>query len=173
MVLVLFTALRGDFVNAYADENSLRWVMWWQRSNTPPQSGPVFEATKVSREILMFQLMVVDLVIGDVPETLKAMETTNCKLPDRLELLQGEWRKRKQSTGSWSDYFKNIGSAQPKFGSTAEWINDCAKRAAAKGPKYGGGKGSGGKGGNSSSSAGGKGGKGDGRGKGGWQARGW
>jgi len=185
MVLVLFTVLQGhrgcpprlEFINAYADENSLRWVMWWQRSNTPPQSGPVFEATKVSREILMFQLMVVDLIIGDVPETLNAMEATNCKLPDRLELLQAEWRKRKQSTASWSDYFKNIGSTQPKFGTTAEWINDCARRAAVKGPKYGGEKGAAGKGGGSSS-AGGKGGKRDGRGKGGWQAgcgqvRGW
>merc|ERR1719400_1450195 len=149
MILVLFTSMQGydkcpsrdAFINAYADENSLRWVMWWQRSNTPAQSAPVFEATKVSREICMFQMMVVDLIIGDVPETLKAMEETNCKLPDRLELLQGEWRKRKQSTASWSDYFKNIGSAQPKFGSTAEWINDCARRAAVKGPKYGGGKG--------------------------------
>merc|ERR1711981_868157 len=37
-LLVLFTVLQGhagcpmrqDFINAYADENSVRWVMWWQ-----------------------------------------------------------------------------------------------------------------------------------------------
>merc|ERR1719461_314247 len=86
----------------------------------------------------MFQLMVVDLVIGDVPKTLKAMEATNCKLPDRLERLQVEWRKRKQTTSIWSEYFKNIGAEQPKTASVDAWIEACVARAAAKGPKYGG-----------------------------------
>merc|ERR1712187_178322 len=57
MVLVLFTVLQGHkgcpsretFINAYLDENSLRWVMWWQRSGTSPEVRPVFQATKVSR----------------------------------------------------------------------------------------------------------------------------
>merc|ERR1719174_3638880 len=39
-LLVLFTVLQGheacpsrqDFINAYSDENSLRWVMWWKRT---------------------------------------------------------------------------------------------------------------------------------------------
>jgi len=176
MILVLFTVLQGHrgcpdraaFIKAYADENSLRWVMWWQRSSTPAKSGPVFEATKVSREICMFQLMVVDLVIGDVPETLKAMEATNCKLPDRLERLQVEWRKRKQTTSIWSEYFKNIGAEQPKTASVDAWIEACVARAAAKGPKYGG---AGSKGGGAAGAKGG--GKGGGRGKGGWQGRGW
>ena len=78
-LLVLFTVLQGDkscpsreeFLQHYADENSLRWVMWWQRSNTPPQGAPVFQATQVSREILMFQMTVIEVVIGDVPTTLK------------------------------------------------------------------------------------------------------
>ncbi len=78
-LLVLFTVLQGDqscpkreeFLNHYADENSLRWVMWWQRSGTAPEAVPVFQATQVSREILMFQLTVVEVVIGDVPKTLQ------------------------------------------------------------------------------------------------------
>merc|ERR1719382_2420649 len=100
MLLVLYTVLQGHsgcpsreaFIKSYADENSLRWVMWWQRAGTPAESSPVFVATKVSREILMFQLMVVDLIIGEVGETLKEVEATNCKLPERLEKLQRHWR---------------------------------------------------------------------------------
>jgi len=166
-LLVLWTVLqdsddcpkRQDFINAYADENSLRWVMWWQRSGAKPEGPAVFEATKVSREILMFQMMVVDVVIGDVPETLKEMEATNCKLPARLELLQGRWREQKQAIGGWAAYFSCIGAARPREASTNEWIANCVRRAAAMGPKYGGAKGDGkgsGKGG----------GKGYGKGKG-------
>lgn len=179
MILVLYTALQGysgcptrqAFINAYADENSLRWVMWWQRSGTAPESAPVFQATKVSREICMFQMMVVDLVIGNVPETLQAMEATNCKLPERLELLQREWRARKQSTDTWAAYFKHIGAVQPQFSSTGEWITECARRAAGKGPKYGGAKGAGRGGESSGQGKGGKGGKGGGKGH--VKARGW
>jgi len=150
-LLVLWTVLQGyddcpkreDFINAYADENSVRWVMWWQRSGTAPEGAPVFQATRVSREILMFQMMVVDVVIGDVPETLREMEATNCKLPTRLDKLQQQWRERKQAIGDWGAYFSCIGAARPAFGSTAEWIASCVTRAAEKGPKYGGAKGEG------------------------------
>lgn len=45
---------------------------------------PVFQATKVSRDILMFQMMVVDIFIGDIGQMLKEIEATNYKLPDRL-----------------------------------------------------------------------------------------
>ncbi|CAE7263204.1 UBC6 [Symbiodinium natans] len=160
-LLVLFTVMQGypacpardDFISTYADENSLRWVMWWQRSGTPPDGGAVFQATKVSREILMFQMAVVDIVIGDVAKTLSDMEETNCKLPERLEHLQAEWRKRKESVGDWTAYYNCIGAARPSFPSTGEWIASCVRRAAAeKGPKYG--------------SGGGKGEKGKGKGKG-------
>jgi len=150
-LLVCFTVLQGypacpkrqDFINTYSDENSVRWVMWWQRSGTKPEGSPVFQATKVSREILMFQMMVVDVVVGDVAVTLKEMEATNCKLPARLEQLQAQWRERKQSIGDWAAYFACIGAARPAVSSTAEWIADCVRRAAQKGPKYGGGKGDG------------------------------
>lgn len=163
-LLVLFTVLQGDkscpsreeFLQHYADENSLRWVMWWQRSNTPPQGAPVFQATQVSREILMFQMTVIEVVIGDVPTTLKEMELTNCKLPERLERLQQEWRQRKASVKDWGAYFRSLGVAQPAFGSTGEWIASCVRRAEAKGPKYGGNAGNGGNG------------KGKGKGKGKW-----
>jgi len=155
VLLVLFTVMQGykacpsreAFITAYADENSLRWVMWWQRSGTKPEGVPVFQATKVSREILMFQMAVVDIVIGDVAKTLPEMEDTNCKLPDRLERLQVEWRKRKESVADWAAYYRCIGAARPDFGSTAQWIASCVRRAAEKGPKYGsGGKGDKGKG---------------------------
>eukprot|EP00913_Durusdinium_trenchii_P015937 g14976.t1 len=119
-LLVHFTVLQGydscpsreDFLTPYADENSLRWVMWWQRVNTPPQGAPVFQATQVSREILMFQMLVIDLVLSNIPETLQQMEATNCKLPDRLERLQSSWRERKTSVKDWSAYFRCINVEQ-------------------------------------------------------------
>jgi hypothetical protein len=153
-LLVLFTVLQGheacpsrqDFINAYSDENSLRWVMWWKRAGARPENVPVFNATQVSREILMFQMMVVDVVIGDVPETLKLMESTNCRLPERLEALQSQWRQRKQSVVDWPGYFASIGAAKPAFGNCNLWIADCVSRAESMGPKYADGKGPKGKG---------------------------
>merc|ERR1740138_1670527 len=163
-LLVFYTAFQGHrgcpardaFINAYADENSLRWVMWWQRAGTKPEPVPVFQATQVSREICMFQMLVVDTIIADVGSTLKEMEVTNCKLPERLEKLQTQWRQRKASTDTWASYYGHIGAAQPAFASTDAWIVDCVRKASTKGPKYGGAKGEGK----------GNGGKGDGRSKG-------
>jgi len=151
VVLVLFTVYQGcescparqDFVDAYLDENSLRWVMWWQRAGARPEGSPVFEATKVSREICMFQLMVVDIVIGDVQSLLEEVETSNCKLPKRLERLQVKWREVKASTDSWGKYFSCISATRPAFPSTNDWIANSVERAASKGPKYGGDKGKG------------------------------
>jgi len=165
VALVLFTVFQGhamcpsrkSFITAYADENSLRWVMWWQRSGTRPEPIPVFQATQVSREICMFQLLVVDLIIADANVTLKVMEQTNCKLPDRLENLQVEWRKRKSSTDNWTAYFRNIECPKPDFDSEAAWIADCVRRAAAKGPKYAGDANKGGGKGKSKGKGGGKG----------------
>jgi len=169
VMLVLFTVFqdhegcptRNDFVKAYADENSLRWVMWWQRSGTRPDPLPVFHATQVSREIFMFQMMVVDIIIADVSVTLREMEGTNCKLPQRLEKLQTEWRQQKASIDNWSSYYGCIGTLQPAYESESAWIADCVSRAATKGPKYGGSKGEG------------KGDKGKGKGGGKASSKGW
>merc|ERR1711985_70848 len=126
----------GDFINAYADENFVRCVMWWQ-DTVPAKAAPVLEATKVSREILMFQLMLSAIVVGDnVDETLQEMEGTNCKVPARLELLQSKWREQKSSTNTWKLFFERIGASLPSFKTTEDWIADCVKRSSKKGPKY-------------------------------------
>lgn len=177
VVLVLFTVFQGHsscptrqaFIDAYLDENSLRWVMWWQKSNTPPKADPVFSATKISREICMFQLMVVDVVIGEVGSTLQLIEETNCKLPDRLQHLQTKWREQKQSVDTWSKYFQQIQASRPNFTSVDVWIEDCVTRCMAKGNKYSASpNGAGGKGGYNGGKGGYNGGKGSyngGRGK--------
>jgi hypothetical protein len=152
VALVLFTVLQGhegcptreEFIKAYADEQSLRWVMWWQRAGTMPEPTPVFHATQVSREICAFQLMVVDIVISaNVNATFKEIEESNCKLPQRLENLQARWRQQKSSIDSWASYYGCIGVPQPSFPSETAWIEDCVRRAASKGPKYAGTKGEG------------------------------
>merc|ERR1712048_545647 len=170
MTLVMFTVFqdhkgcpsRQQFVDAYVDENSVRWVMWWQRERTPAEATPVFQATKISRDIFLFQMMVVDVVIGNVNETLAEIERTNCKLPSRLEKLQALWRERKAATNDWNAFFQFAGASRPNYSSSAAWIADCVKRAAAKGPKYGSAKGDG-----KGNSRGGK-----GNGKGGGKAKG-
>merc|ERR1712078_871757 len=144
VVLVLFTVLQGcegcpareAFVDAYADENFVRCVMWWQ-DTVAPKAAPVLEATKVSREICMFQLMLSAIVVGDdVNKTLQEIEETNCKVPERLELLQSRWREQKASTNTWKLFFDRIGASLPNFKTTEAWIADCVQRSAAKGPKY-------------------------------------
>merc|ERR1712078_144270 len=144
VVLVLFTVLQGcegcpareAFVDAYADENFVRCVMWWQ-DTVAPKAAPVLEATKVSRGICMFQLMLSAIVVGDdVNKTLQEIEETNCKVPERLELLQSRWREQKASTNTWKLFFERIGASLPNFKTTEHWIADCVQRSAAKGPKY-------------------------------------
>merc|ERR1719160_1582078 len=144
IVLVLFTVLQGcegcpsrrDFIDAYADENFVRCVMWWQ-DTVPPKAASVLEATKVSREICMFQLMLSAIVVGENGnDTLQEMEETNCKVPQRLELLQSRWREQKGSTNTWKLFFERIGASLPPFKTTEDWIADCVRRSAEKGPKY-------------------------------------
>merc|ERR1712232_1351733 len=168
ITLVMFTVFQGyegcpsrqEFVDAYVNENSVRWVMWWQRAGVQAEATPVFDATKISREIFLFQMMVVDVFIGDVKDTIEEMEKTNCKLPARLEKLQTLWRERKAATKDWGAFFQFAGASRPNPPSSAAWIADCVKRAAEKGPKYGGPKGDG------------KGcGKGSGKGKGGGKGK--
>merc|ERR1711918_140090 len=84
-----------------------------------------------------------DIVIADAQVTLQEIEATNCKLPQRLEKLQVQWREQKSSIDNWMSYFQCIGVSLSTFSSETAWIADCVSRAAAKGPKYGGGKGEG------------------------------
>merc|ERR1712085_186277 len=103
----------------------------------------------------MFQLMVLDTVIADVKVTLAEVEETNCKLPQRLEKLQVQWRQQKSAVDNWASYFKCIGVSLSDSKSELAWITVCVSRAAAKGPKYAGAKGeSKGKGGGKSGSKG-------------------
>ena len=43
-----------DFVDALIDESSIRCVMWWRDSVNRETADYVFEATRVSRAILLF-----------------------------------------------------------------------------------------------------------------------
>lgn len=91
----------------------------------------------------MFNMMVVDVVIGNAEETLELMDKTNCRMPERLEVLQKKWREMSTATKTWTDYFANIGATRPVCRHPDEWIAMTVSRAAQKGPKYGGSKGKG------------------------------
>jgi ubiquitin-protein ligase/uncharacterized membrane protein YgcG len=185
-LLALATALTdsiGDmeqFVDAYLDENFVRCVMWWQKEvpGEPWRSAAgcdhVFRATAVSRNICLFQLTVLREVIGTDPNrTAEAMDTSNGKIPERLDRLQRAWKQR-EDPRAWRQFAEATGCsssmAVAMAEGTGEWIRDCVTRAKAKGSKYGrGGKGRGGKGGGGKGGGGGgyRGGGGGGYGYGG------
>jgi ubiquitin-protein ligase len=143
-VLACFTACPSgiatieDFARAYIDENSVRNVMWWQRSGTAPEPVPVFAATQVSRHIAMFQFLVLRTVVGgNQAETAATLDATNGKAPQKLETLLREWKQLSASTTSWSKFFPAVHCSTPA--DLRGWIKQTCERAASKGRMYGGG----------------------------------
>jgi len=131
------TVALADFARAYIDENSVRNVMWWQRSRTLPEPDPVFTATEVSRHIAMFQFLTLKVVVGNnQAETAATLDATNGKAPQKLETLLREWKKLSTSTTSWSKFFSAVHCPTPP--NLRDWIKQTVTRAAEKGRAYGG-----------------------------------
>mmetsp|Transcript_39576 Transcript_39576/g.59875 ORF Transcript_39576/g.59875 Transcript_39576/m.59875 type:complete len:544 (-) Transcript_39576:149-1780(-) len=124
---------REEFVDAYLDETSLRSVMWWQKDSVPPISEPVFQATKVSRHLFLFQLKVLDAVneVGEAGDD-----------ASHIERLQETWRSVRDQVeaGGWEEHLKEIGCSEMIrsriLADKNSWIASCVARSAAKGPKY-------------------------------------
>jgi len=141
-----------DFIAAYVDEAFLRSSMYWTRQRVPLQSEPVFKATEIGRNIGMFQSLFVRRLIGPDPTaTATLMDTSNGKLPAKLEELQGMWRKHLAETNTWPLYFRRLGLdgavGKPMCADIPGWLRKCVERAEARGPAYGGGGGRGNNGG--------------------------
>jgi len=83
-----------DFFHAYIEESSLRGVMWWRKNGVEAVPGAVFDATKVSRRLFLFQsLFLTHSITGDLEETAALADRTECKLSDRLDVLLARFKK--------------------------------------------------------------------------------
>jgi len=135
---------KGGFVDAYLDEVALRCVMWWNRSIGKARgvtSQEVFAATKVSRDMTLFQLMFLKHVIGDDPTmTAKELDETNGKAPQKLEEFQ-QALKESQKVDCWSNYYNMTGCSETlRLTITKDedlWVKTCVDRAKRRGKSYG------------------------------------
>jgi ubiquitin-protein ligase len=132
---------RARLLDAYLDENFQRCVMWWRRKGAPDRAREVFEATQVSRDLCLFQLGVLGVVLsggggGDAAE--------------RLDRFQGAWRavQAEVERGGWSAFLAKTGCGEQTSARILRdpdaWVASCAAAADKRGPKYGGGGGGGG-----------------------------
>ena len=140
-----------EFIDAYLDECFVRCVKWWQASLRPPNSiyrsattsnpTEVFSATKVSRDITLFQLMFLRHVIGnDVSRIAEVMDVTNGKAPEVLANFQRVWREVQASMTTWKSFFGATGCSndfkQRVLANEREWVQTCVKRAGQRGRSY-------------------------------------
>lgn len=83
-----------DFFHAYIEESSLRGVKWWRKQGVEAVPGAVFEATKVSRRLFLFQsLFLTHSISRDLEETAALADRTECKLSDRLDVLLARFKQ--------------------------------------------------------------------------------
>lgn len=133
------------FVDSYLDEVFLRCVMWWNKSIGKARgvtSQEVFAATKVSRDITLFQLMFLKHVIGDDPQiTAEQLDETNGKAPQVLEKFQQALKKSQQNVVTWRSFLEMTGCTETLLmGITKDeeqWVQTCVTRAKARGKSYG------------------------------------
>ena len=135
----------GSFLNAYVDENFLRSVMWWKKKGVSSSPQSVFEATQVSRHLLLFQSLFCHTVIGitekELRHTAALADVTECKLLDRCESMLTKWKqllsKEKNCDSShppskrWADYFTDCGIAVP-YHNVSAWIQEQVRIASMK-----------------------------------------
>jgi hypothetical protein len=82
-----------DFFHAYIEESFLRGVMWWKKSGVPEEPGAVFEATKVSRRLFLFQsLFLAHSITADLAGSAALADRTECKLSGRLDVLLARFK---------------------------------------------------------------------------------
>lgn len=139
-----------QFVDAYLDEFSVRCVKWWKIAlgketnkygNVPYNPAEVFDATKVSRDITLFQLMFLQHVIGkDEKSTAELLDKTNGKAPEVLEKLQNVWRDSQKNVISWNTFLVATGCSDSYRWKIIKdvriWLQHCVRRANQRGTAY-------------------------------------
>lgn len=127
---------RARLLDAYLDENFQRCVMWWRRGGAPDRAPEVFAATQVSRDLCLFQLGVLGVVLSG---------GAGGDAAGRLDRFQGEWRavQAEVERGGWAAFLARTGCSEQTRGRILAdpdaWVAACAAAADRRGPKYGGG----------------------------------
>jgi len=117
--------------------------MWWQRSQKQGNTNSIFHLTKVSRELVLFQLLFLKTIIGrDPSKTAIVLDLTNGKPVQLLEQLLSEWKRLKKETNSWLSFYKATGCSQQFYNRVTNngcmnFLDDCVAEAKKRGRPYG------------------------------------
>lgn len=135
----------GEFIDAYLDECFVRCVKWWSAKSlnkvTTYNGVEVFTATKVSRDITLFQLLFLQHVIGsNEKKTAELLDNTDGKAPEVLKQFQKVWKESQRTVNDWDSFFALTGCAdgfRKKIkADVSGWIGSCVRRARARGKAY-------------------------------------
>lgn len=155
ILLALYTVLpescpRQDFIDAYLDESMIRQVLWWQKGNVPLNGAllranliteATFKASEVSRELLMFNLRMLDIVIpnGDADVAAAGMDRTLGQVADRFDALKAQ-QQEEPAIRNWAEFYAQTpASAEEKkrvADSELGYVSSLVARAHKRGSAY-------------------------------------
>eukprot|EP00397_Hematodinium_sp_SG-2012_P040339 GEMP01044178.1.p1 GENE.GEMP01044178.1~~GEMP01044178.1.p1 ORF type:complete len:558 (+),score=167.17 GEMP01044178.1:28-1674(+) len=147
MMLALYTVMpdtvpRAQFVEAYVDESMLRQVFWWQKGQVAINGPATFEASQVSRELLLFNLRVLDIIVpnADATSAAIAMDTSFGCVPDRLERLLQDTKSAANQVTDWGAFFEHAGASKDMIAKVKQsvdaYVKTLVERAEERGEKY-------------------------------------
>eukprot|EP00397_Hematodinium_sp_SG-2012_P027523 GEMP01028924.1.p1 GENE.GEMP01028924.1~~GEMP01028924.1.p1 ORF type:complete len:577 (+),score=168.02 GEMP01028924.1:28-1731(+) len=166
IMLALYTVMpetvpRAQFVEAYIDESMLRRVFWWRKDNVALNGAATFDNSKVSRELFLFNLRVLDIIVpnADATSAASAMDASFGCVPDRLERLLQDTKSAANQISDWGAFFEHAGASEDMIAKVQQsadaYVEMTVARAEQRGERYtfiykgkGKGKGGGYKGGN-------------------------
>ena len=132
-----------EFFHAYIEESFLRGVMWWKKNSVREEARAVFEATKVSRRLFLFQsLFLTHSITDDLEGCAELADATECKLSGRLddlldrfkfEVEEEENRIHSHISGAklYTNFFDACGCPYPLATKDINsWISTHAQKAA-------------------------------------------
>ena len=132
-----------SFIDVFLEENFIRQVMWWRKSQKEGNTNSIFHLTKVSRELVLFQLLFLKKIIGrDPSKTAIVLDLTNGKPVQLLEQLLSDWKRLKAETNSWLSFYKATGCSQRFYNRVTNngcmnFLDDCVAKAKKRGRPYG------------------------------------
>jgi hypothetical protein len=106
-------------LDAYVDKNFQRSAMWWRRAGVLDRTREVFAATRVSRDICIFQIAVLAAAadatdVAGAPEEAAAAAVVVAAVAGRLDALQREWRATQAAVeaGGWTALLERAGCSE-------------------------------------------------------------
>jgi len=130
-----------EFIDALLDECFIRCVFWWKKNKVPCHVEKVFNATKTSRDLTLFQIYFLRFIVGeDVEKTKEIMDRSNGKAPELLMNFQKQWKMVEASCETWNDFFVKTGCsdafAEKVKSDCQAWVRGCQDKAIKRGKAY-------------------------------------